>query len=241
MMTLLFALFVVLFSLKEGSDSPDIEQVAGSINEAFGTVLEDVPIDRRVGPTEAGIGIFEHFKGDSIRAPLLKKFPSVEQRSSYLEEEMERVKQVFEDRLYGPQKFRDPDDAGSSRIVSVHRSEDGFDVRLLANHFYAPGSYRIRKKAIKQLTVVADTLKELGKKITIEGHTDNIPLRGSLDNWDLSALRATSVLKYFVQNHDYPKTRITAAGFADTKPVAHNGSESGRAMNRRIEIRVHKD
>jgi chemotaxis protein MotB len=241
MMTLLFALFVVLFSLKDGSDSPEIEQAAGSINETFGTVLEDVPIDRRVGPTEAGLGIFEHFRGDQIRPPLSNKFPGSEEKIKVIDEEFERVKNLFEERLYGPDKVREPDGEGSSRVVSVQRSPDGFNVRLLATHFYDSGGYRVRKEALKELDQVATILKELGKKIIIEGHTDNVAPTGGFSNWDLSALRASNVLHYFVAQHDYPKTLVAAAGYGDTKPIAHNGTTAGRRLNRRIEIRVLKE
>ena len=60
MLTLLFALFVVLYALKEGGQS-QVQKTAGSMQESFNTPLEDIPIDRQVGPTEQGFGIFDHF------------------------------------------------------------------------------------------------------------------------------------------------------------------------------------
>ena len=74
--------------------------------------------------------------------------------------------------------------------------------------------------------------------ILIEGHTDNVEPAGVLGNYELSALRASKVVKYIVEEHNFPLSQISAAGWGDAKPIAHNGSEDGRKLNRRIEINV---
>lgn len=73
--------------------------------------------------------------------------------------------------------------------------------------------------------------------IAVEGHTDNVPLRGQIvwDNWDLSAKRATSVMRILIAGGVSPK-RLHAVGRADTAPVADNATAEGRARNRRTEI-----
>jgi len=239
MMTLLFALFVVLFALKEGGESTKIEQAAGSISETFSMVLDDIPIDRRIGPTEAGFGIFDHMRGDQVRPPISRKFPGAQQKLRVIDAELKRVQMEVDLRLYGDKSYRDPDKPGHARIVTIHRDVDGFRVRLLATHFFASGQYTLSANARKELDVIASTLKDLGRNITIEGHTDSIPSRGTLSNWDLSSLRATQVLRYFVNEHNFPVTRISAAGYADVRPVADNSTEAGRQLNRRIEIKIH--
>src|SRR5690606_1087601 len=75
MVTLLFAVFVVLYALNMGDDKKPAEDAAGSIQESFTVPLEDIPIERRVGPVEAGFGIFDHLRGNSPRAPINRKFP----------------------------------------------------------------------------------------------------------------------------------------------------------------------
>ena len=63
-MTLLFAVFVVLYELKDsGAKDSDVEQAAASIQEYFNEVMDDIPDNRRVGPTQTGFGIFENMQG----------------------------------------------------------------------------------------------------------------------------------------------------------------------------------
>ena len=62
-----------------------------------------------------------------------------------------------------------------------------------------------------------------------------------MTNWEISALRASYIVRYFISKHDFPTTKIIAAGYGDTRPIGDNRTQSGRALNRRIEIRIHYD
>lgn len=77
--------------------------------------------------------------------------------------------------------------------------------------------------------------------INIKGHTDNIPISTALfpSNWELSAVRATTVLKYLVEKGISPK-RLTATGYGDVLPLVPNTSEENRAQNRRVEFVLEK-
>ena len=75
--------------------------------------------------------------------------------------------------------------------------------------------------------------------ITIEGHTDNVPMAFSerfRSNWDLSAARSAAVADYLLDNTAVADGRVTVTGYADTKPLTSNDSPQGRAKNRRIEV-----
>lgn len=239
MVTLLFAVFVVLYSLNL-TNSDKNEQVAGSMQESFNTPLEDIPVDRRIGPTESGSGIFDHLRGNSARPPLVQRYPGARMPVPVIEEEMKQVNASIEERLYGPNRFREAK-SGEDRIVDVVRDAKGFKLRLMARHFYDEGSVRVKQAALKDLDVLAKILKELGRPIVVEGHTDSIPPTGEMSNWEVSALRATHVLRYLVREHNFPPARLSAAGYADTKPIAHNGTEAGRALNRRVELHIEYD
>ncbi len=240
MLTLLFAVFVVLYSLNmSGEDKA--EQVSGSLQESFNTPLDEIPVDKRVGPSETGFGIFDHFRGDTAMPPLIQKYPGRPKDVHVIEEEMNRLKINLEERLYGPEKYRSSDKPGFDRIVDIQRTANGFKLRLAARHFFESGDSKIKKEALSDLNNISKILKDLGRPITIEGHTDSVPVEGNYSNWELSALRSTSVLRYLIRQHNYPPTKLSAAGYADTRPIASNGSESGRALNRRIEIQVHYD
>ena len=93
---------------------------------------------------------------------------------------------------------------------------------------FASGSWNLNEQglnAIKQLAGVLETEKEIS--VLIEGHTDNVPYRGSgqvKDNWDLSVLRATSVVKAILANGDIEPVRLSASGRSEYLPIDNNDS-----------------
>lgn len=238
MVTLLFAVFVVLYALKD--DGQKIEAAAGSMEESFNKPLEDIPPSQRIGPLEQGFGVFDHLKGNTPKPPIVEKFPETPQNIKLIDDEMNKIKGQLATRLYGENKFRQDDNPGLARVISVHRVRNGFRVRLLAQHFYNPGVVDIKPAARKDLDYVIKTLKSLERPIRVEGHTDSIERQGA-NNWDLSALRASHVLKYMIRKHNFAPSLLSAAGYADTKPIAGNVTEKSRALNRRIEFTVRYD
>ncbi len=103
---------------------------------------------------------------------------------------------------------------------------------------FKSGSTTVDAKGIEALNQISIALmKQKDVQISIEGHTDNIPMNSDKikDNWDLSVLRATSMSKIMIQQGIAAK-RITAMGRGETMPVASNDTPEGRAKNRRTEI-----
>lgn len=92
------------------------------------------------------------------------------------------------------------------------------------------------KEAIKMLAGVLD--KNLDIDILIEGHTDNVPIKTAVyqDNWDLSVVRATSIVRILTVDYKILPTRLTASGKGEFSPRATNETPEGRALNRRTEI-----
>lgn len=104
---------------------------------------------------------------------------------------------------------------------------------------FATGSTTVQKEGVSALVALAKVLvANPDINIMVEGHTDNVPMKGSgeiKDNWDLSVMRATSVTKVLIMNGVDPK-RITAAGRGEFFPVAPNDTPENKAKNRRTEI-----
>ncbi|HSE40909.1 MAG TPA: OmpA family protein, partial [Acidobacteriota bacterium] len=93
----------------------------------------------------------------------------------------------------------------------------------------------IKPESAQVLSQVAEVLKnQPDLKLMIEGHTDNVGKPAY--NMELSHKRAQSVKDYLVQNHQVDGGRLTTQGFGDTKPMAKNDTEAGRAQNRRVEL-----
>jgi chemotaxis protein MotB len=103
------------------------------------------------------------------------------------------------------------------------------------------GSAELKVQAKKILKDVIDELKKLPNDIIVEGHTDNVPIRGGIyrSNFELSMARAYSVMK-FMQDEGIDPKRLSGIGYGEYKPIADNSTQEGRAKNRRIEISILK-
>ena len=87
---------------------------------------------------------------------------------------------------------------------------------------------------------IADVLARTNGEIFISGHTDDRPISTSRyrSNWDLSSVRAVSVIHRLLRHPNLNRGRVSAVGYADTRPRGSNDSADGRAENRRVEIKV---
>lgn len=123
--------------------------------------------------------------------------------------------------------------------LTVEKRNGKVYVSLSQNLLFASGSTAIDKKGIGAIKKLATVLNENPDiDITVEGHTDNVPFRGRSgmqDNWDLSVLRATSLVRELEKN-GVDSRRIIASGRGEYFPVADNDTKDGKAKNRRIEI-----
>ncbi|SMF06790.1 OmpA/MotB family protein [Pseudobacteriovorax antillogorgiicola] len=245
LMTLLFAAFVVLYGLKpEGiGDAIKVLTVTASIRETFNETPDTIPEDRRTGPTIQGKAAFEYFKGETLVRPIIKRYRRSENVLNIINKEMMQIKRVIDLKLQDEtvlNKRRKKDDS-QNQGVSVHKDTNGYVVRLLSSYFYEPGEYRVKQKDLRKLKELGRALKQHGRRISIEGHTDKVPQQGQYSNWELSALRASFIAKYMINELGFAPDRVKASGYADTKPIATNSTPQGRKLNRRVEIRVEYD
>jgi len=122
-------------------------------------------------------------------------------------------------------------------INGVKHDNGGVRIILSANSLFPTGSAKLRLPALKSLDRIAGILKLSNRNFVIEGHTDDQPVGGNYDsNWELASMRATSVLRYLVKVHKLDPQKLSAASYADQRPLAPNTSEENRSKNRRIEI-----
>lgn len=137
-------------------------------------------------------------------------------------------------------KFRALIDAGKLKVKIV---EGRMVVVLATDILFASGSASLSKDGKVALAEVSQVLASIPKRVfQVEGHSDNVPIASAQfpSNWELAAARAITVLKSMV-DAGMPTERISAASFADTRPVAPNDSPEGKALNRRIEIIIVPD
>lgn len=128
--------------------------------------------------------------------------------------------------------------------VSAADTPRGVAVTLNDLFLFDLGKADLKPPALPILNQLATLLPTLNATISIEGHTDDLPLAtGSLyrDNWGLSQARSLSVLRYFINNTQLDEKKFVSTAYADTQPVVPNTSAENRAKNRRVEIVVLRD
>jgi len=126
--------------------------------------------------------------------------------------------------------------------VEIEQLREGLRVKLSQAVLFPVGSADLSRAGRAVLAKVAARLASQDYKIEVQGHTDNVPIRGVLakrypTNWELAGARAARVVRLMVERGITPE-RLKAVSYAATRPVASNDSEEGRARNRRIEIRL---
>ncbi|MEM9999308.1 MAG: OmpA family protein, partial [Pseudomonadota bacterium] len=132
---------------------------------------------------------------------------------------------------------------------------DRENIRIVGDRFvfqsevlFSSGAAELNPAGAEEMAKLANALIELGREIPddiswvlrVDGHTDNVPLSGQgrfADNWELSTARATSVVKFLV-DQGVPAVRLVAAGFGEFQPLVDEDSDEARARNRRIELKL---
>jgi chemotaxis protein MotB len=125
---------------------------------------------------------------------------------------------------------------GKVRVIETSR---GVSIEINDSILFSPGQALLQPQLTKAMRAIADVLVPTEFPVTIEGHTDNVPIKTTQfpSNWELSAVRATTVLRLFSEA-GVASDRLTAIGYADTRPVEPNVLADGRARNRRVTIMI---
>ena len=208
--TLLLTFFVLLLSFAE-MDVIEFREMLGSVRNAFGTQTE-VP-----GHIEA-LNTTPIEWHDTPSSPIIALD---EKQSSALREIRRFVRQ-----------------REMQNDVEVAVSERGVVVRLKDSIAFATGSDQLNEGVKPVLDLVGELVVEFPEGLTIEGHTDDRPIRSDRfpSNWELSTARATAVLRHVQRDGPLKVQRLRVAGYADTEPLVPNSNEDNRARNRRVEF-----
>jgi chemotaxis protein MotB len=121
--------------------------------------------------------------------------------------------------------------------IEIIRKPESISFRINSEILYSSAKADLSLEGLAVLRKLFPVLKGSEYTITVEGHTDALPVRGGQypSNWELSGARAGRVVRYLAVN-GVGSTRLRAIGYADTRPLASNNTEQGRASNRRVEI-----
>ncbi|MCW8835252.1 MAG: OmpA family protein, partial [Rhodospirillales bacterium] len=211
LMALLVALFVMLLSFSE-VDSDSFRKNAGPISEAFNQkpkIINIVPAPLKTSTQQVEIEAPKK-KEDQTQSPQQVAF---------------RLRVLLADEL-------------KKENIEIMEKDDGVTIRFRDQAAFAPGDRELSSEILPSLEKITEVLEQTRGSIRVEGHTDDVPISsGSIrSNWDLSATRAASVVHQFLKSPRIDPKRVSAQGYADSRPLAPNDSAANRAKNRRVEV-----
>ena len=224
MITLLLALFVVLFSISavniskfktlketlEQAFSPHILSGGGSMIPNGGSEATDQKAEAAIAALAT-----QHSHASTLQAE---------------EEQFQQLKEKLD--TYAREH-------GFSEAIETTITERGLVIRLLTDHvLFESGSASLKPEASPLLAEISHLVNlDRSHPISVEGNTDDVPISTSQfpSNWELSVARATGVVRFMI-GHEVAARRLEASGVAGERPIAPNTTAGGRSRNRRVEI-----
>ncbi len=220
--TLLFAFFVVMYSLSLITTQDKYRVLSDSMLSAF----------RHIPGTSGGaqVSVNTGEKGVSIQVPLIKPHSKSDVAKSQTKIKMRSMAKEIRDAL-GP--------LIQNGKVRITEGAFSITVEINASVLFSSGDARLSPDAVQALISVAKILAPTSFPIIVAGHTDNIPISTPQfpSNWELSGARASSVVRLFIDN-GVGENRFTATGYAAEQPLSENTTSEGRTRNRRVTITI---
>lgn len=212
--TLLFAFFVVMYAVSAVNEGK-YRVLASTLGGAFGKQVDEAPVPR---------------------LPAVTLPPEVQRRTL-------REQQAIEERTHMTEVASSLLDVMAPLVkegkVRVTQSRRGVSIEINANVLFQPGRAELAPPSLAVLRAVAEKLRHEPFDLEITGHTDDVPISNSVfaSNWELSAVRATSVVR-LLADEGIATARLFAIGREASQPIAPNDSAEGRARNRRVELMI---
>lgn len=223
--TLLFAFFVVMYSISS-VEIGKYKQLTNSIGTAFS------------GNGSSGVNQTSTEKGLGARGVTETKTSSI-------------IKPLPLSHLYSEKMRRERDSMAktgaevSNKLapmiaegkIQVIQTSRGIRIDIQDNLLFSAGSADLSTAANAIISEIVPLIKDNQRKIQVEGHTDNTPIHNTtfFSNWELSAVRASSVVR-LLSTLGISEQRLSATGLGASQPISENETESGRAKNRRVSI-----
>jgi chemotaxis protein MotB len=215
-MTLLFAFFVVMYAVSSVNEGK-YKVVSNSLVNAFGKPGK-IEIDREP--------IF-------FPRPQLLQLPRPRSNDTLLRKEREQMTGIARDilKVLAPLVSQ-----GKVRVTETNR---GVSIEISDSILFAPADAGIGVESSEVLKAIALVLVNDNHSIQVEGHTDNVPISKPQfpSNWELSAVRASSVVRLFIEG-GIAENRLVAVGHGSNQPVASNATPEGRMRNRRVQVMI---
>ena len=154
-------------------------------------------------------------------------------------EYMERVIRKAREREAVEEMYGLIDEKRLKKFANVKIDKEGIRIIFRSPIIFDLGKAELKPEIISVLSAVAKVIREMPNEVVVEGHTDDKPIVSGefRSNWELSAARAFSVIRYFIEQ-GIDSRRLSAIGYGEYRPLYPNDTEEHRAYNRRIEIDI---
>lgn len=208
-MTLMFALFVVLFA-SAYKDKHALQDVSAAVRNGFQDLQAFSPINDPQHPTApSSLAATPHRTSAGVDVDDLQQ-----KLHSALGKEIEH------------------------KEVVLHMTQEGFVISLHELGFFDSGEAQLLPGAADKIKRLASVLMGYGLEMRVEGHSDNVPIHNQQfnSNWDLSTARASAVAMMLLKDQGFDPSRLSIAGYGEYHPAASNDTPEGRRANRRVDI-----
>nr|WP_237179297.1 flagellar motor protein MotB [Paenibacillus sp. MMS18-CY102] len=236
LMTLLLALFIVLFSMSS-VDAKRFDEMSRAFNMAL----------------DGGVGVLPEFRsvatGKDLNDEKEKEKTKTEQQTVTKEQQekqkqqddLEKLRKKEQEDLEKLKKQLDQyiKSMGLTTQLDTKLNQSQLLITISDNALYASGSAAVKAESRKLGQAIAKMLKQYpGYEIIVAGHTDNQPISNSdfRDNWDLSSDRALNFMQILLSSAQLDPRLISSTGYGEFRPLASNATEAGRSKNRRVEV-----
>lgn len=267
LMSLLMCFFVLLLSFAE-MDVLKFKRLAGSMREAFGVqkqievnkvptgtsvvALEFAPgkpeptpirtvMQQTTNPNQSSLELMcdepkPRESGDTCDQDISSEEKSALDMQMLLVSTVEQANEEAEDQALEIASKLESEVA--NEVIEIETQGRKIVIRVEEKGSFSSGSARLEDEFLPILEKLVGVLEQVSGRISIEGHTDDIPIntREFPSNWDLSAKRALVVAHGLMEVGRLDSGRISVSGFADSRPIVPNDSVANRAKNRRVEI-----
>jgi len=218
-LTLLLALFIVLFSMSE-IDAKKFAEMAESLNNILDgaeSVMES--------PSSLPLDQMQSLKEDDAQNNPNEEKPTEKQ-------ELQELQNKMDDYI----KEKDLDTKLKTTLV-----DEGLMLTVLNDAFFDSGSAVVRKEDYDLAKEISSLLvMETDREIVVSGHSDNVPIHNDEfeSNWELSVMRAINFMKILLVDNELDPMLFSAKGYGEFKPIAPNTTAEGRKANRRVEVLI---
>ena len=216
LLTLLFALFVVLFA-SSSVDEVKLQQMSSVFSEIF----------------DGGQGVMDNAAPTTVPIPKDSVGPN-DENTSYIEDQ--KSLSEIQDRVDEYIAVNELENQFETKMT-----DEGLMVTIRDSILFSPGKADIKPEYIG----IADDITELlvfdpPRHIVVTGHTDNVPIGNAQyqSNWELSVMRAVNFLKSIVRNEEINPLLFSAKGYGEFQPIESNETPEGRSKNRRVEVLI---